>query len=229
MKRIVRRILLSPWFIIPLIIFLIGLALYIKMPGFKGFFTPNRLEMEPTTTLITQINKIAKLLSITYYDETIVVREKKEPTVKKAISKAILSGGALMPGYGNSILEQMEQVIIVKARVISGFDLSQSDTSDIYTNGKQIRFELPPPQIIEVISNPQDLEVFYETGNWSVDETLEGHKLGIEKIKQTALENGILEKSEDSAIIVLTNFFLLLGYEEIVITVRTNGVGVPPS
>lgn len=220
MEKFIKSLLLSPYILIPLILIAGFVLMFSFFPGFKDFFVPNRLKLEKTTTIITQVNKIAQLFTLTYYDETVVISKKTVPTIRKGISSGFLGGPVYSRGYGQSIMEELEQVIIVKAEIIAGFDLSKLDTTAMKVDGKSIVFELPEVEILEVISNPGDMEVFFEEGNWHFDETLKAHQRGIDLIMQKALTQNILRKSEASAVRVLENFFFLMGFEQVEIRIR---------
>jgi hypothetical protein len=220
MKKFLKSLLLSPYIILAVILIAGGLLLFTFFPGMRQFFVPKQLKLENTATIITQVNKIAQLFTLNFYDEAVVISKKTVPTLRKGISSGLLGGPIYSRGYGQSIMEEVEQVLIVKAEIKAGFDLSKLDTTAMKVSDKFIFFQLPEVEILEVISNPRDMEVFFEEGEWSFQETLHAHQRGIDLIKQKALTHDILKKSEASAVRVLENFFFLLGFEQVEIRIR---------
>ncbi|MFW5759235.1 MAG: DUF4230 domain-containing protein, partial [Bacteroidota bacterium] len=106
---------------------------------------------------------------------------------------------------------------IARGEIMAGFDFSEIEEDHMIIENDEITFVLPPAEILEVIINPSDYEIFIEEGNWTLDEAVALKKRAVKIMNQRAIERGIIEESENKAVLVLENYFSLLGFENVTI------------
>jgi aspartyl-tRNA synthetase len=110
-------------------------------------------------------------------------------------------------------------IIVVKAKVQSGIDLSFLTEKDIQISDKKITLTLSnakitSKEILEYNAYSESNGLFNKVSNEDTLKTLNEFRGRLEK---QALDSGILKIAEDNAKVVLESFLRLLGFEEIVI------------
>jgi hypothetical protein len=210
MKRI-RNILVI---IVVLIVAYWLFTKYKALPSFSSLFKPKPVTIENTPVVIKQIQAIAQLVTISAYEEMVA---DTTVTDTKTINIPLLPAIEL-PASTRKL------VIIGKSTTNVGIDMQQLRDTDISGTRDSIHIILPPAQILDVIVNPSDVEVFIEVGAW--DNTAVANLKN--KIRYLAISDamsrGLLAQSEQKAVDVLTNFFKAAGYNHVVIQFRGNGV-----
>jgi len=102
--------------------------------------------------------------------------------------------------------------------------MQQLRDADISGTKDSIHIILPAAQILDVIVNPSDVEVFIEEGPWdNIAVTNLKNKIRYLAISD-AMSRGLLAQSERKAVDVLTNFFKAAGYQKVVVQFRGNGM-----
>jgi hypothetical protein len=175
--------------------------------------------IDDSVILIEEVRKISQLFTAVYYDEIAIDTFKYQ---EKDLWGRVLNGFITpRPGFRRAEpdfgFRRVELVVVAKGRIMAGFDFSQLEPEDMVVENQTITFTLPPPQILEIIINPSDYEIFIEEGRWSLEETV-GLKIRAgEVMKARAIERGILDRSETTAIRILQNYFTSLGFDEVII------------
>ena len=189
--------------IILVILLLKGGHLYIKSKFNWNFSLFNsELIIDKTANVVDQIKKISEFTTINYYDESVLKKE-----------RFVSSNNSIMHFFNvqtDSIHEEI--VIIAKGVVRAGFNLSRIKEEDIIINQDTITIKLPSPEILDVIANPTDFEIFVENGTWEHDviATLQTeHKVLLEK---RAMELHILEKAKNNGKERITMLFKSFGF-----------------
>ncbi|MFW6351223.1 MAG: DUF4230 domain-containing protein [Bacteroidota bacterium] len=182
------------------------------------------LKIDDTAIVIKEIKKISQLFASVYYDELVL------DTVKMASKGTAyrLKDWIQIPDPSRitrpeDVINKLHFVVIARGEIMAGFDFSRIEDHHMTLENDEITFVLPPAEILEVIINPSDYEIFIEEGNWSLDEAVALKKKAAKKMTQRAIERGILEESEKKAILVLENYFSLLGFENV--TIKTTPAG----
>ncbi len=104
--------------------------------------------------------------------------------------------------------------------------MQQLRDTDISGTKDSIHIILPAAQILDVIVNPSDVEVFIEEGAWD-NTAITNLKNRMRYLALSdAMSRGLLAQSERKAMDILTNFFKAAGYNKVVIQFRGNGVRV---
>jgi hypothetical protein len=112
-------------------------------------------------------------------------------------------------------------VLVACGRVTAGIDLSKIQEDDVRSEGTKVVIKLPPPELFDTAiddesgctyiydhSHPLLTEPSTELGN-------EARRTALDGFRQTALENGILEKAYLRAQEEVARLLLLAGYETV--------------
>jgi hypothetical protein len=207
----IRRIL-----IIILLLVIIGwlFTKYKVLPSLNDIFKPKPVLIENTPVVVKQIQAIAQLVTISAYEELVA-----DTTVIDTKSIDI----PLLPSIQLSSIPR-KLVIIGKSTTNIGIDMQQLRDTDISGTKDSIHIILPAAQILDVIINPSDVEVFIEEGTWD-NTAVTNLKNKIRYLAVSdAMSRGLLAQSEKKAVDVLTNFFKAAGYQQVVIQFRGNGI-----
>jgi hypothetical protein len=113
-----------------------------------------------------------------------------------------------------------EYVYLIKGIVRAGYDFSKIKEGEIKASNDTLWITLPPVEFLDVISNPSDVEVFYEekTDIWSYDELQNKKAEARKKIEQNAIERGVIQRAEDAGKEKVTNLFKAFGFNVVEIT-----------
>ena len=110
-----------------------------------------------------------------------------------------------------------EIVIIANGKVRAGFNLKGLSDDDIIVQGDTLTVTLPKVEILDVIVNPANFDVYVETGEWNENKVTEIKKQALEQIKSDAINDGILDKAKESGLKKLQEMFKSFGYNEVII------------
>jgi hypothetical protein len=210
MKRI-RNIL-----IIILLLLIAGwlFTKYQSLPSFSSIFKPKPVLIENTPVVVKQIQAIAQLVTISAYEELVA-----DTTVTDTRTINIpLMPAIVLPSPTRKL------VIIGKSTTNIGIDMQQLRDSDISGTKDSIHIILPAAQVLDVIVNPSDVEVFLEEGAWDNTAVTNLKNKIRYLVVSDAMSRGLLSQSERKAVDILTNFFKAAGYNKVVIQFRGNGV-----
>ena len=114
-------------------------------------------------------------------------------------------------------------VIVVECTIRAGYNLANLSDDDIYIDETGCLIVcLPKPVILDEIANPSNVRFVFvpEKKKWSDDEKNELIYSGLQRIRQNAIEDGLLEKAEEKGKRELYNLFKALGFDNIVVTVK---------
>ena len=160
-------------------------------------------------TIIHQISSLARLETIQYSVEKIIIAEKGQEVLK------ILFGDRLL--------------FVAHGRVIAGVDLTKLDSADLEIQNGLLKVRLPEPEIF-IVNLDNDKSYIYdrETGVLTKsDQNLEtlARQAAESEILQAALNDGILEQARINAEAYLSSFLKNLGFNAMVFIQTTS----PPS
>lgn len=201
------------------IIFIIILILAIASSVFfwalhQGWITTKseELQIEETCNVVTEIKKISEFTSACYYKE-IILRETK---TRKIVDNSLGNKIAKVFGKKDGLVTD-EIVIIANGKVRAGFNLKGLSDDDIIVQGDTLTVTLPKVEILDVIVNPANFDVYVETGEWNENKVTEIKKQALEQIKSDAINDGILDKAKESGLKKLQEMFKSFGYNEVII------------
>ena len=112
-------------------------------------------------------------------------------------------------------------VLVACGRVTAGIDLSKIQEDDIRSEGTKVIITLPAPEIFgTALDDESGCTYVYDHSHPILTEPstelgTEARKLAVESFRQTALENGILEKAYLRAQEEIARLLLLAGYETV--------------
>ena len=167
----------------------------------------DRLQIERTELLLDQVRRIGELSSAGFYEELVLTD--RDESVLAELKRAT----GLNRLTGND-----DFVIICKGRVRAGFDLTKVQETDFSTSGDTLRLTLPPVEILDVVINPTDYELF--AGHRTHEETIGIVLLAKQRLRSDAVRSGILDQAERSAAGTLRRFFAAMGYREVIVSFR---------
>jgi hypothetical protein len=163
------------------------------------------LEIERTAAVVEQVRSIGELSTAGFYEE-LVLTDRDESYLGE-LKRA--SGLSRLTGSGDF-------VIICKGRVRAGFDLTRIQGSDFSISGDTLRLILPPVEILDVVLNPADYELF--SGHRTHEQTTGILLQAKQRLQQDAVREGILDQAELSAEAQFRRLLSAMGYREVLIT-----------
>lgn len=207
MRRFLQKYLLAA------AVFLLIIFLFQKinwLPSFKNIFSSKPIIIEETPIIITEINTLAQLITVTFTDEVVLDTAKIGNGLPSLLPTAV--GTILTPSVD-------KLVIIGRGKVIAGTDLKNLQEKDMNISGDSIHVVLPHSKILETIINPSDFEIFIETGKWNED-AVTALKIRIRKqINQNALQQNILQQADVRSKNIIETFLKNTGFKKIEIAI----------
>ncbi len=166
---------------------------------FSAAFKSQPVLIDETPVLIKQINDLAQLVTISFYDE--IVMDSSKP-------KHLPSFPGLRPVPDHIVL-------LAKGTLLAGTDLKKIGSGNLYVSGDSVNIALPPPELLSTIINPSGFEIFDEEGKWNSIEVLQIKQRMIKKMRQRALENNILSKADERSRKILERFLRGIGFTKV--------------
>ena len=120
------------------------------------------------------------------------------------------------------LLEQEQRVVLVAcAKVIAGIDLSRLTAENVVANGDSVVIDLPEPEIFDTVliedRDPPCTYVAFRTDGILLeaakDLETEARRQAIEKFRESALGNGILDEARTNAQTEIRRLLFLVGYK----------------
>jgi hypothetical protein len=210
-KRLTRFVLL---------ILLIISGIYLSqrfqlLPSFSDIFKSQPVEIENSVILIKEINSLAQLITISAYNEITM------DSTKKGWS---LFNNPSIPALMNiPNLKQVDAklILIGKGKILAGVDLTKLSAADVFVKRDSAAVVLPKAEILQIILNPSGFEVFEESGDWT-DEEVKAVKIRLRhKLIVKALQQNILQKAADRAILIMENFLRAAGFKKVSVKINS--------
>lgn len=166
------------------------------LPSFKNIFSSRPVVIDETPILVKEIKSLGQVITATIYDEVVV------DSLKGALLK--------IPGT------ETQLVLIARGKVLAGINLEQMQASSLTISGDTVRMKLPPTYIMDIISNPDDYEIFKERGNWNPEAVTAVKLRARAKISAHAIEQDIITKATQKAKAVMENFLHTAGFKIVI-------------
>ena len=144
---------------------------------------------ESLSQTILEMKKISEFCTATYVGEVMVIDEEKHFLKKKNI------------------------VLIVKGKVRAGFDLTKMQTEVV--GDTTINVTIPPPTVLDIITNPSDIRTFSEKGSWSHERTTITKNAARAKLLELVMEENLLLTAEDNGLRQLEAIFSAFGFKHV--------------
>jgi hypothetical protein len=179
------------------------------LPSFKNIFKSQPILIEETPIIITEINALAQLITITFTDEIVMDTAKIGNGIPSLLPTNI--GTMLVPG--------MDRLVIIgRGKVLVGTNLKDIQEKDIQVTGDSIHVLLPHAKILKTIMNPSDFETFDEKGNWNED-AVTALKIKIRnQINKHAIQQKILQKADTRCKNIIETFLRNTGFKKVEIS-----------
>lgn len=176
------------------------------LPRWRNPFAAAPITIDNTPLLVKNIRSIAQLMTIEYHDEVVVDTSR---------------GSARMIPLPPFVLPvKAKLVAIVKGKLIAGIDLSGLDSSRFSGTRDSIHIALPRAQVLQVIINPTDVEIFDEAGEWNQAALIALKGKAGYRITRNALAQGVLRRSDEKARSLVEQLMVNAGYKKVVVTSR---------
>jgi uncharacterized protein DUF4230 len=208
MKRNVIKMRFLKKILLVLVVIIAGWWLLGKLnflPSLSNFFASKAVVIDETITIVKEIKPLAQLVTVSAYDEIVVD------------SSVSVSGRVnfFQPLYPMVIPPGrfLDKTIVIIGKTVThvGIDMEKLRAGDIHTTKDSLYITLPKAQILDIILNPSDVEIFIEKGEWD-NATITKLKNRIDSIaEEHALQKGLLAESEKKAIEIMTRFFAVSG------------------
>lgn len=165
------------------------------VPSMGNLFIPKPVLIDKTAVLIKEIKPLSQLITVSAYDEIVV-----DSTV------LIPGAGVLSLVLPPAVYINKSVVIIGKTITHVGIDMEKLTPADMRITEDSIYLSLPNAQILDVILNPSDVEIFIEKGEWD-NKTIATLKSRIGQLAaRQAIQKGLLAESEKKAVEIMTQF-----------------------
>jgi hypothetical protein len=182
-------------------------SLFGAWPSVSSWFKSQKITIDETPILVQEIKKISQLFTVTAYDE--IVQDSSyfsQPNTQTILQKLTIKQPLLVT---NKI------VLITKGKIMAGTDLALINEAAIFTKGDSINIQLPAAVILEAIINPSDVEIFEEKGSWPQELIAANILSAKQKMIIRAKENKIIEKANEQAKIIISNFLKSCGFKKV--------------
>ena len=166
-------------------------------------FERKALSIEPTAVVLDNVTSLAQLFTSTYYSEM--------PITEKKQTEALM--GMMKKDHAITI--------IAKGTCYAGTDLSKLTKDDLIFKGTDsCLVQLPKAEIIDIVMNPSDFDIYTEDGEWSQQEILAIKEKGKKQLQDQAIKSDILQKANDRSVQMFTDFVKTLGYKSVEVKIK---------
>lgn len=190
-----------------LITFAIVILYYIRH---TNTLTPTTNPIATTSSMITKIREIKELQTASYIEERVITKEKERG----------IPGLSNFLGLDKKVTFTDKIVLIVKGTANAGIDLSALSETDIFVLNDSLFCQLPQYTILETIINPNEIEVYSESGDWSQNEINQIILEAKDSIKQNAITQKIIETAKNNGEKQLSDLLEVAGYSTIVFSYK---------
>jgi Protein of unknown function (DUF4230) len=180
-------------------------------PTFKNPFREKAILVDQTPLLVNEIRDIAQLMTVEAYNEVVVDSTKYPFGISPRIFNAI-------PGHPLTLLGGSQLVLIVKGKVIAGVDLKTLDSNNVQIKGDSLFVQLPSAHVLDVITNPSDVETFIETGTWTEVASVALQNKARNQLVQQALAQGALQQADAKARSLVYELLKNMDYKAVFVT-----------
>jgi hypothetical protein len=144
-------------------------------------------------------------------------------TVKYTLSTDITS--TRVPDDIRQLFGVKEEIVLIAyGEVAAGFDLSELEEADLWTDDTRVQLHLPAPKILYTRLDSERTHVVYYNKSWFIDHdvNLEGQARQEAEytIQQAALEGEILQRAGEYGQLFFTNWFYSMGFTEVQVVIN---------
>lgn len=204
----IKRIIILTAMFLAMFFFFPRLHLFSKI---GNWFKPKPVLINDTPLIIIQIKNIA-LLNTAVFAQDVILDTVFTVQPKKQV---FINPFAALP-----FTTKKEIVLIVNGKVTAGIDLKNMPDSAVFADGDSVRIFIHSAKITDVFVNPSGVETFYESGTWSNSETKVLLMVAKLKLLLAADKHRLIQKANEKAIAVLTQFLNASGFKKINIIIK---------
>jgi hypothetical protein len=114
-----------------------------------------------------------------------------------------------------------EIIIIAKGTCYAGTDLSKLSKNDIQiADSVTCLVNLPKAEIIDIVMNPSDFDIYIEDGDWEANEVLKVKEKAKNKLKELAEKTDVLQKANARSVQMFTDFAKSMGYKNVTVKIK---------
>ena len=181
----------------------------------------NKLGIDATANVVTEMKKISEFTSACFYEEIVLQEKKTKDIADNAVGNKI---AGLMGKKGGLVNDEL--VIVASGKVRAGFHLNKLDESHVVVKGDTLTVDLPKAEIFDVIVNPSGFDIYIEDGTWDHEQVTTVENKAVGQIKADAERDGILDKATKSGVKKLTEMFKTFGFPVVKVTVEGQEVKI---
>jgi hypothetical protein len=175
------------------------------------------VRIDETPLIISEMKQIAELQTAKLFCE--VVTDSVVISTSEAAYEA-LRDAIFFPPMLPAFSMPKKIVLVTKGQVIAGIDLSILTDEDLILKGDTATLYLPPAQILDIISNPSDTEVFLENGQWTSAEIILVKQKAIRQMQIEAGDRKLIARANEKAIALMTGFLQGAGYPVAIVKIK---------
>ena len=205
-------------FILTVLILVGGWWLLSKMevvPSIRSLFKPQPVTIEQTGVWVKEIKALAQLVTVSAYDE--LVADTTRSLLPEAFRVPSVFPPVVLP---RSFLGSRRLVLVGKTTTHVGINMQAVNPEHIAVTEDSIHLTLPRAQVLDVIVNPSDVDVFIEDGAWS-GEAIAALKNNLrQQAAQKVAQRGLLQQAQTKATSLFTRFFEGAGFKKVTVAFR---------
>lgn len=194
---------------------IVVLALVVRythvFPSIKNLFKPKQVVVDQTPLLVTEIRNIAQLMTIEAYNEVVVDSTRYPFGISPRVFNAI-------PGSPFGLFGASRLVLIVRGNVVAGVDLKNLSQNAMQVRNDSLFVQLPRAAVLDVITNPSDVEFFIEEGTWDERAATILKLKARAKLVQQALAGGALPQADAKARQLVYELLKNVGYKSVTVS-----------
>jgi hypothetical protein len=179
----------------------------------RFFSAPQETAPQPMVThhtVLTQVTRMGKLELVKYNFRDIVEYEKDRTDSK----------------FFNQYLDKAKAVLIVNGEAVGCLDLTKIEADDVVEGDSTVIVYLPEPELCVYKINHEQSRL-YDTQNTYFQEegklVNEAYAAAEKKVRQSALDMGILEQAEENARQILQPFLEQVSGKKVILRKRRQG------
>lgn len=185
------------------------------VPSLPALFKQQPVTIEQTGVWVKEIKALAQLVTVSAYDELVA------DTVRSLIPEAFRVPSVFPPVVlPRTFLGERRLVLVGKTTTHVGINMQSVNENSIQVTEDSIHLTLPRAQVLDVIVNPSDVDVFIEDGAWNGEAIAAVKNKLRRQAAQNVAQKGLLQQAETKATSLFTRFFEGAGFKKVTIAFR---------
>ena len=193
-------------------------------------------KIDETMTIVEEVKKIGEFVSACYFEELVVTRTKPSKENKEEVTDSLSDREKMDKSIKNTVKflvtptpyllynkyknSECQIVLLTRGKIRAGFDLQKLTEKDFKYVNDTLFLTLPQVETFDIIMNPSDITVMYETGKWSHEEITGFVTMARDSMVVNAKNYGYEEKARDNGVEKLKSMFATFGFPNVVIDIK---------